>query len=64
MKSLLEQVEGLNFLIRELEKIQSKMLSGQFIKAEREVSRLMGIIMANKHSLLKEPSAESKSKPN
>jgi hypothetical protein len=54
MKSILEQVEGINYLVRELEKIQSKMLAGQFIKAEREVSRLMGILMKDKQLLLKE----------
>ena len=54
MKTVLEQVEGLNYLVRELEKIQSKMLAGQFIKAEREVSRLMGILLKDKQTLLKE----------
>jgi hypothetical protein len=54
MKSILEQVEGINYLVRELEKIQSKMLAGQFIKAEREVSRLMGILMKDKQLLLRE----------
>lgn len=52
MKSILDQVEGLNFFVRELEKIQSKMLAGQFIKAEREVCRLMGILLKEKQNLL------------
>jgi len=53
MKSLLEQVDALDDLIRQLQKMESKMRSGQLIDAWREVNRIMAALQKNKQDLIK-----------
>ena len=50
--TLLERVETLDFFIRQLEKIESKQRSGQFITANRDVCQLIGLLLKNKKDLL------------
>lgn len=41
MSSPLEQISGIHALIRELQKMNSKLLSGQFIQAHRDLNRII-----------------------
>ena len=52
MKSLLEQVEGVDNLLRQLMKTESKMKAGQFIGAYREICRLIALLERSKMELL------------
>ena len=52
MKSLLEQVNSLDYLIRQLEKMESKMNAGQFIQAWRECQRITAELKKNKQDLI------------
>jgi len=52
MQSLLEQVEGLDFLIRQLRKIVSKLEMGQEVPAFRECNRMLAALERNKRELL------------
>ena len=54
MKSLLEQVNGLDDLIRQLRKMASKMTAGQFIDAWRECNRLVSSLERAKQDLIKD----------
>ena len=44
MKSLLEQVNDLDALIRSLRKVESKVRSGQIIDAWREILRIISFL--------------------
>jgi hypothetical protein len=50
--TLLERVETLDFFIRQLEKIESKQRSGQFISANRDICQLIGLLLKNKKDLI------------
>jgi len=54
MKSLVAEIDGLDKLIRELNKIDSKMKAGQFIDAWRENRRVISLLENNKTLLLQE----------
>ena len=41
MISPLEQISGIHSLIRELQKMNSKLLSGQIIQAHRDLNRII-----------------------
>lgn len=53
MKSLLEQLEPVEHLIRQLHKIDSKLQAGQFIAAYRDVRRLISVYEQHKDELIK-----------
>ena len=57
MKSLLKQVNGLDYFIRQLRKMESKMNAGQFIQAWRECQRVTAELEKNKQELLKDADA-------
>jgi hypothetical protein len=52
MKSLLEQVKGIDQVIRQLQIISSRMEAGQFIDAHRRCHNLMGSLMQHKADLI------------
>jgi len=52
MKSLLEQVEGLDYLIRQVRKMASKLEMGQIIPAFRECNRMLAALERNKRDLI------------
>lgn len=54
MSSLLEQVSGLDSLHRQLQKMESKMRSGQFIDAWKDCTRLVSILERAKSDLIKQ----------
>jgi len=54
MKTLLEQVTELDKLIRQLQKMLSRMQAGQFIDAYRECHSLIGSLMKNRTDLIGE----------
>ena len=53
MKSLLEQVNELDNLIRQMHKMISKMNAGQFIDAWREAHRITALLEKAKQDLIK-----------
>jgi len=53
MKSLLEQVNELDVLIRQMHKMISKMNAGQFIDAYREANRIAALLEKAKRDLIK-----------
>jgi cell fate (sporulation/competence/biofilm development) regulator YlbF (YheA/YmcA/DUF963 family) len=53
MKSLLDNVNELDVIIRQLEKMESRMRSGQWIDAWRECNRLLAAINRAKQDLIK-----------
>ena len=53
MKSLLEQVSGVDNLHRQLQKMESKMRSGQFIEAWKDCTRLIAALDRAKIDLIK-----------
>ena len=53
MKSLLEQVNELDVLIRQMHKMISKMNAGQFIDAYREANRITAALEKSKQDLIK-----------
>jgi hypothetical protein len=53
MKSLLEKVDELDRLIRQLHKMESKMRSGQWIDAWRDVNRIFAKLEADKALIIK-----------
>ena len=59
MKSLLEKIETVDIIIRALNKISSKMNSGQFIGAYGEVGRLIAFAERIKRDIVEQ---EEKSK--
>jgi hypothetical protein len=54
MKSLLEQIKKLDQLIRQLQKLASRMKAGQIVDAHRECNNLIGALMKNREDLIKE----------
>lgn len=63
MQNLLEQVESINDILRQLQKIDSKMLSGQYIGAYRDLHRLMSFFEHAKGVIVNRNSAESTINP-
>lgn len=55
----MEQVEVLDDIIRQLHKIDSKMLSGQFIPAYRDIRRVLAFFEQQKNNLLSGVEAKS-----
>lgn len=53
MKSLLENVNELDVVIRQLHKVESKLRSGQFIDGHREILRLIGFFSKAKDDLIR-----------
>lgn len=53
MKSLLEQLNGLESLHRQLQKMESKMRSGQFIDAWKDCTRLIAGVERAKSDLVR-----------
>lgn len=51
-KSILETIEGLNQVIRSLQKIEAKQRNGQFIDAHRAVNSLIAELNNNKKALM------------
>jgi len=64
MKSLLEQVNGLDSLHRQLQKMESKMRSGQWIDAWKDCTRLLAILERAKSDLIKAEQAEQEVEKN
>ena len=58
MKSLLDNVNELDFLIRQHHKIESKMQSGQFLGAHRELCRVMAYLQKAKQDLIADAQQE------
>ena len=52
MKSLIEQTDELTDIIRQMHKIDSKMMVGQFIPAWRDLRRLLAIFEEDKRRLI------------
>lgn len=59
MSKLLENVEEVDFLIRQLQKIESKMQVGHFIPAYREVCRIISYLIKAKQDIIKNNSGET-----
>ena len=53
MKSLLEQTSEVDYLIRQLRKMESRMKAGQFIDAWRELNRVIAALERSKEALIK-----------
>jgi len=53
MKSLLEQVKKLDQVIRQLQKLSSRMKAGQIVDAYRECNNLIGSLMQDRENLIK-----------
>lgn len=53
MNSPLEQVNELDNLIRQLQKMESKMRVGQWIDSWREVNRVIAYLVRKKESVMK-----------
>ena len=53
MKSLFEQVNQLDELIRQCHKLESRMRSGQWIDAWREINRIIAYLNKTKEVLIK-----------
>ena len=58
MKSLLEKIDTIDELIRQLRKIDSRMRAGQWIDAWRENNRIIGILGKEKKDILTRESGE------
>ena len=54
MKSLLNNVNELDYLIRQLQKLASRIRSGEIIDAWRELNGLIGYVNKAKQDLIKE----------
>jgi hypothetical protein len=61
MKSLLENVNTIDDIIRQLQKMESKMVMGQVIGAYRECCKLIAFFVRAKQELIR---AEEKEKKN
>ena len=61
MKSLLENVNALDEVIRTLQKTESKMQVGQFLGAHREICKLLAFFIREKNEVIR---AESEVKKN
>ena len=53
MKTLLEQTNELDYIIRQLRKMDSRMKAGQFIDAWRELNRIIAALERSKQDLIK-----------
>lgn len=53
MKSIFEEIETLDKIIREMHKIDSKMVAGQFIGAYRELRRVTAFFEQHKAYIIK-----------
>jgi len=58
MKSLLEQVKGLDQVIRQLQKLSSRMKAGQIVDAYRDCNNLIGNMMQDREKLIGSASSE------
>lgn len=54
MHSLNEQINNIEYILRQLQKIDSKMIAGQFIPAWRSQRKLIAELENNKLDLMKE----------
>ncbi len=54
MKSLLEQTDELDKLIRQLMKMKSKMWAGQWIDAWRDVNAIIALVEKSRRNLIKD----------
>lgn len=52
MDSILETVEGLNYVIRALQKVESRQRNGQIIDAHRAVNALIAELENNKRAII------------
>jgi len=60
MSSLLEQVKGLDQVIRQLQKLSSRMKAGQIVDAYRDCNNLIGNLMQDREKLIEGAILESK----
>ena len=58
MKSLLDKVEELDYLVRQLEKMNSKMHAGNWIDAWRENCRLISHVSKHRQNLINSAECE------
>ena len=66
MKGLLENVKEIDYLLRNMQKMESKMKVGQWIDAWRECNRIMAYLDSKKQELIKngqEEETENKETP-
>ena len=54
MKTLLERVDGIDRLMRDLHKTESRLRAGQIIDGWREIHRILGYLSKDKEMLLSE----------
>ena len=54
MNNLISNVNFVDDVIRELQKMESKLLSGQFIRAYRDCCSLIAIFQRHKQEILRE----------
>jgi len=54
MKSILENLNELECLIREIEKVESKLINGQEILAYRDLGRVLSRLRKRKDGILKD----------
>jgi hypothetical protein len=54
MQSLLQKIEDLDVLIRDLHKIESMQRSGQFILANREILRIIAYLERSRKSVIED----------
>jgi hypothetical protein len=59
MKSLLEKINEVDELIRVMQKMESKMRSGQFIDAWRECNRIIASLERAKQDIIKNESGNA-----
>lgn len=59
MKSPMETLNDLEEVIREIHKLDSKMLAGQFIPAWRDLRKLLAFFEEKKTELIKESKGEN-----
>lgn len=59
MKSLLEKINEVDELIRVMQKMESKMRSGQFIDAWRECNRIIASLERAKQDIIKNENANA-----
>lgn len=52
--SLLTDVKQIDFLIRQLQKIESKLRAGQIIDAWRELTRVLALLQKSKDALFQD----------
>ena len=54
MSDLLRDIEQVDYIVRQLQKIESKMQVGHFIPAYRELCRMVGYFLKVKQDILRE----------